>query len=407
MKPLKIALVIWKLDFQGGSHRQFLQLAQNLKDKGHLVHLFTRVNVPNQCYPLLQKKLQIFFPNDKIKIENKLISSDSFILKLFKYLNNLFLNYNEVNKLKNLIELKNNEFKYDIFNFHDNTSNTISRFFPKNKCIWMMNDLPPLIDSYERGITSFPHSLIGKISKPFLRLIEKHNSSKFKEIIVLDKRNKSLVKKYFAREAAAIRSGLDLKSNLNFNKKHKMIEVLLTGIFQPHRRYEDLISALKMLPLKTINKINIKIVGAPNDKQYFNKIKKLIKINHLENKVILLGKVSEDKLYHLYTNANIFIFPNDKQTWGLAVFEAMLYGCATLVSRGCGASEVLKNNHNTLLFLSRNPKQLADKLIKLIDDLKLRKKIAKNGTIFVQKNLSWEKYASEMERIFIKTAKSS
>lgn len=52
----------------------------------------------------------------------------------------------------------------------------------------------------------------------------------------------------------------------------------------------------------------------------------------MDGKVSFLGRLSEKDLLAAYSRADVFLFPNAPQTWGLAVFEAMAMGCVPVIT---------------------------------------------------------------------------
>jgi glycosyltransferase involved in cell wall biosynthesis len=104
------------------------------------------------------------------------------------------------------------------------------------------------------------------------------------------------------------------------------------------------------------------------------------------------------------------LFPNDQQTWGLAVLEAMACGCPVLVSRGSGVHEVLADRDNALLFSPRNPEELANKIEVLISQPGLRHEIARKGMKLARDSYNWDRFTQQIEtacRGFIAPKESS
>jgi len=93
------------------------------------------------------------------------------------------------------------------------------------------------------------------------------------------------------------------------------------------------------------------------------------------------------------------LFPNDLQTWGLAVLEAMACGCPVLVSRGSGVHEVLVDQDSALLFSPRNPKELANKIEVLVCQPDLRYEIARKGMKLARDTYNWDRFAEEIETV--------
>ena len=290
----------------------------------------------------------------------------------------------------------------------------IAPFFEKEKNFWMMNDLPSILDIKQRNnlFRKTGHGIKSIFKK--IVLVNKFINTEINlnlyvryigKVMVLDERNKNLAKRYFFKNSTVIRSGIDIEkfkvSKKQYNLDNK-INLLSTSIFFPHRRYEDTIEALNILINNhKITNLHFNIVGeSKTDPEYYSYIQSLVQKYSLKKDISFLGSVSDEKLAQLYKNSDIFIFPNTNQTWGLAVFEAMLSGCVAIVSNGCGAHEVLTNKQNAIIVKEKSSNEIAIAIKHLITNKKEMEKIGENGQSFVKDNLSWDKYTDEMLKIF-------
>jgi glycosyltransferase involved in cell wall biosynthesis len=71
-----------------------------------------------------------------------------------------------------------------------------------------------------------------------------------------------------------------------------------------------------------------------------------------------------------------------------------------IVSKMCGVSEIIQNGVNGIVIDNTNPEEWAKQIELLMISPKLRKKLGENAYEYVSKNLSWEKYAGSMARVF-------
>lgn len=383
---MNIAIIIRRLNVKGGAQRQALCLARELKTLGHSVALYTFFFDKEKCFSDLLNGTAVFSNN----------SADP----------------------KSLVSLI--DFQTDILNPHDQEAYKVAYYFKKTvkniPSVWMMNDIPSKDFGFWKE-SQFNQNLKRSFAKMLYHKFYDFKNLKFikaqDKITVLDNWNRDLVKKYFAKESVVVRSGLDIEQ-FKFNE-HKMediknIRILTTGIFFPHRRFEDLITAASLLQCKSIEvqpqyNFSLDIIGdTNNDKKYYEKLKNLVYSLDLKDKVRFLGKVSDEELVEFYKTRDIFIFPNHLQTWGLAVFEAMASGIPTVVSRTSGAHEVLKDKENTVLVNPKVSEEIKEAVLKLVSNPEFYSKISLNARKFVEENISWKKYAQEMFGVFSNTS---
>ncbi len=393
---MKIALITDDLCISGGAQRQFLELVNYLSKKGNEVKVYCEYLDKDICYPEIMKEITI------CGVFGKREASPYNIL--YRYFLTFWLNWFAQERINNeMVKLMDNNF--DIINSHDHNG---AAYQYKKKygtpIVLMLNDVPVIKQNkIVMNIKYCVKNIFKKIMSPPTRV--KKIMSYMDEIVVLDNRNKILLKDNFGLNANIIRSGLDLKK-FKYKKRNSIsigrkINILAVSIFFPYRRFEYLVGAVHYL----INKgyeVNLTIIGSEKrDPKYSKKIHDLVNELNIKDYVNFIGEVTNDELIEKYHTSDIFVFPNYPQTWGLAVFEAMGCGTPTIVSRGCGASDVLTDGENSLLISQESSSlEIANKIEKLITDEKLLEKLSVNGRKFVEQNINWDIYGENMLKLF-------
>lgn len=389
-KKLKIGLVYGNLNVGGGAY-QLLSLA-NILRKNNEVTVFVYKNLVHGKYLKLAKNIVI---KEVLKTGN---TKESVLSLLFEPFIVSF-------KLAKLI----NKYDVDILNPHEWPASwacVFVKLYKRIPVVWMCNDVwhLPNEGSEMRLRFNFMKKSIIKVVDLFLALF-------IDKIVVLDNRIKGIVKSYYHKNAVVIRSGIDLndykneisragaREQLKIDKKNLIF--VCFSIFFPHRRFEDVIEAFRRLHSKNSN-VGLMIIGSSQfDQNYYWRIKKLIENYSLQAAVDIKNAFLPGALVRNYLIASdVFVFPNEKQTWGLAVIEAMALGRPCIVSDDAGVHEVIKNGENSLIFKCRDVDDLLEKMEKLVKDEKLREKMGSNARKFVFANFSWEKYAEQMTEIF-------
>jgi glycosyltransferase involved in cell wall biosynthesis len=89
--------------------------------------------------------------------------------------------------------------------------------------------------------------------------------------------------------------------------------------------------------------------------------------------VVLAGFLSQAEVAAAYAAADVFVLPSAVEPWGLVVNEAMNFGLPLVVSNKVGCSEdLVRPGWNGLVFDHRNPDALADALLTLVSNTRLR-----------------------------------
>ena len=100
----------------------------------------------------------------------------------------------------------------------------------------------------------------------------------------------------------------------------------------------------------------------------------------------------------LYNEASIFIGTSWNEGWGLTVGEAMICGCAIACTDIDGYKEMVENGVTALLSPIKDPKSLADNIIKLIEDDEYRKEMSIRGNNHIM-NFKWESSYEKLKNI--------
>ena len=116
--------------------------------------------------------------------------------------------------------------------------------------------------------------------------------------------------------------------------------------------------------------------------------------------------VTDDELKDAYTAADVFVFPNQRQTWGLAPLEALACGTPVILSRGAGVHDALEGRPGVMSVPAEAPDAIASALLATIDDHDRRKAVAETRG-WIQRELSSEAYARRMTAIYERVRVSS
>jgi glycosyltransferase involved in cell wall biosynthesis len=135
-------------------------------------------------------------------------------------------------------------------------------------------------------------------------------------------------------------------------------------------------------------------------------LKKMVKDLQIENHVTFTGFISNDSdlLPRIYQNATVFTNPCSIEAQGISVLEALATGLPIVAANGGALPELIKNNQNGYLFEPGNVEDLAAKLIKILTDQNLAKKMGEKSLEIVESHM-FENTFNRFEEIYSKLAK--
>lgn len=354
--------LISRVFYLGGVSTHLIDLSECLIKKGHNVTIMTA----GPINPQKKENVQLF--EDYLKLGVKYIHIDFPLTSnnKFKYLSGLFLS-----SLKAMNILKKE--KFDIIHVHT----PILSFIPKFCGLKFVRTVHANLASMSFfDIKADKEIAISNELYKFAKEKYKYNEHD----IFLIKNGVSYEKLKDINELEIV----ELKKKLNINEE---IVISLVGGINFNKGHDLLINSLKKIDSQIKAKIKIIFLGDGSD-EYISKIKEIIDLSGLSNKVIFLSFQDPKNIYAL---SNIVVLPSRKEGYGLVVVEAMLMGCCVIRSKSGGAYDQIQDGTTGLLFEVENIDQLTACLNLVLKDNSLRNKIALTGQQIAVENFTSEK----------------
>jgi glycosyltransferase involved in cell wall biosynthesis len=122
-----------------------------------------------------------------------------------------------------------------------------------------------------------------------------------------------------------------------------------------------------------------------------------------------LGFVDEEWLKRFYAISDIFVLPNikvsgDMEGFGIVGLEAASANLPIIATEIEGMTDFLKNDVNSFMIPEGDASQFANRLAMLIDEERLRKKIAENAKDMVSRQYTWGNISAHYMTLFCQVA---
>jgi len=91
---------------------------------------------------------------------------------------------------------------------------------------------------------------------------------------------------------------------------------------------------------------------------------------------------------------------SDSESFGVAIIEASACGVPVVVSNAGGLPEVVVDEQTGFIVPRNNPKEAAERFLRLLRNLQLRKEMGNAGRQFVLENYEWKENADRMECLY-------
>lgn len=107
-------------------------------------------------------------------------------------------------------------------------------------------------------------------------------------------------------------------------------------------------------------------------------------------RVTMYGRLADDELLALYLSSDIFVLPSHWEGYGIVLLEAMSHRLAVVSTTAGAIPEVVADGETGLLVAPGDVAALAKAIVRLIQDKRLRNRLAANGQSFAQRHPNWE-----------------
>lgn len=153
--------------------------------------------------------------------------------------------------------------------------------------------------------------------------------------------------------------------------------VISVGQFIPRKGFDVLLNAWKKIP----DSYGLYIIGAEPTEEYL-KLQKSLALKNIH----FVGFKNKRELKEYYIAADLFAFPTREDIWGLVINEAMANGLPVITTNKCVAGlELVEDSVNGYIVPVEDGKALAEKIIYVLDNDDIRRKMEKNSLNKIKK----------------------
>ena len=236
-------------------------------------------------------------------------------------------------------------------------------------------------------------ALYGKGKKPmFLRKhIVKSNLRKSDTVQVFDNDSVNyLGRKYNIPRDRFFKLYWGIDPGKTSKKKKKKFDVLFLRKSEDKYSPYVFIEAMAIVKQKFPN-VRSMIVKGKNHKE----IDKLIDKEGLKKNIDHVDWVDHSKINDIMNSSLMYVDSFHRKIpgsgFGWTIMESMANELPVILADNPGVSEYIKSGYDGFIYKQGDPKDLAECIIKLLKDKKLRSKIGKNGRKNLINNLNWHK----------------
>lgn len=246
--------------------------------------------------------------------------------------------------------------------------------------------------------------MVYEIVARIFHIFEKLTLMSSEIVIVHYDSSKRIIKKYFNVQDKKIHlfpwySKIFKREGEDLAKTTKYSHPLVVSICRqdPRKGINFIIHAIRIAS-KTIPDINCLIVGSGS---FLKLNRQLVDKLNVSKNVAVVGFASD--IHPILTQADIaIVVPLAQGSSALTVSEAMSYGKAIIGSDCDGIPEDITNNTSGIIVKKANEKAIADAMIRLIEDGKLRNRLGKNAYNAYKSRFGFSKMKESIKNVLSK-----
>ena len=178
--------------------------------------------------------------------------------------------------------------------------------------------------------------------------------------------------------------------------KNNSCEILTVCFLTKRKGVDFLIEAMPSI-LRECQNAKLRIIGDGLEKGNLISLARKLGIT---KHVTLECLVSHSKLLEFYRNASIFCLPSLNEPFGKVIIEAMACGKPVVATKVSGPAEIIEDGKDGILASPADSKFLAEAIIQLLNDDRMRREIGRNARRKAVKTYSWKKVAQKYYQVY-------
>lgn len=151
---------------------------------------------------------------------------------------------------------------------------------------------------------------------------------------------------------------------------------------------------------KHVPDVKIRLAGKWIDPDYERRYRELLKKHSLENRIELLGEVSERDLQELYARATLLLQTNFDPGFGMPALEAAAQATTFVIPKGQGVCALFEDSVDGFYTNEHDLEQITEYIQTLLLDVSVASRMGLSAWNRVRSHYSWEAHAKELLSYF-------
>lgn len=188
-------------------------------------------------------------------------------------------------------------------------------------------------------------------------------------------------------------NGITVPKIIKKTRKEDKKTLIFLGALSKDKGIEDALKIFQLITQSAKEEWKFWVVGEV-DPRYLKKLRLQTQKLGIYKRIKFWGFVNEKKKFELLSRAHVAINTSIREGWGLVVVEAAAMGIPTVSFNVPGLRDSIINGKTGIICSKNKIKDLADRILKLVDDEKRYRLISQNAVMW-SKRFSWRKSIKE------------
>ena len=132
---------------------------------------------------------------------------------------------------------------------------------------------------------------------------------------------------------------------------------------------------------------------------YRLRLEQLAEENHVRDRVLFVGRQTANDLKKYYCRSDVFVMPSRQEGFGIVFLEGMAFGKPIIGGNHGGTPEIVREGVTGYLVEYDQPDTIADRLIRLLQDEKLRARMGDAGRRWVEENSMFQHFRQRFAQL--------
>lgn len=190
--------------------------------------------------------------------------------------------------------------------------------------------------------------------------------------------------------------GVELPAALKVHKERSPVRLVFMKHFLPVYGPHVLLKAIRIIKDRDVS-IELDMYGSNDRSKWVKEIADELGISPM---VTFKGWLDMDLIMAKLLDYDLMVMPSLSESFGVAALEASAVGLPVIATTIGGIPEIVEDDVTGILVPPNDPKSLAEAIIKLASDVKLRRKMGEAGRKRALENFRWEDNLKEMIRLY-------